>query len=81
MSHVGQAHVASFATPQAGAPPPHRFLFHARRAGAAPGAGHVLVQVTVAGGPAPSAAVAVRSDDAPAAAHVASLMQALLLSL
>jgi hypothetical protein len=91
VEHVKQAHIASFATPKGGAPPPHRFLFHARRApdgGSQPGTGtatapgRVLAQVSVDPAATPAAAsVVVRSDDAAAAAHVAELLQNLLLSL
>ena len=41
-AHIGQAHVANFATPREGGAPPYRFLFHAQAAGSG---AHVLVQV------------------------------------
>jgi hypothetical protein len=31
VAHIGQANIASFATPQPGGSPPYRFLFHAQR--------------------------------------------------
>lgn len=82
MDFVRQANVVSFATPRGGGAPPLRFLFHAQRAGAAgPAAGLALAQVTVAGAPAPSAAVVVKAGDADVAAHVEETLRTLLLSL
>lgn len=45
--HIGQAHVANFATPREGSAAPYRFLFHAQAAGSS---AHVLVQVGAAWG-------------------------------
>ncbi|KAI3438927.1 hypothetical protein D9Q98_001341 [Chlorella vulgaris] len=76
-AHIGQAHIANFATPREGSAPPLRFLFHAQAAGSSV---HVLVQVTVTKAPAAASAV-VKSDDPAAAQHVEELLQNLLLTL
>jgi hypothetical protein len=76
-AHIGQAHIANFATPREGSAPPLRFLFHAQAAGSS---AHVLVQVTVTKAPAAASAV-VKSDDPAAAQHVEELLQNLLLTL
>lgn len=41
-AHIGQANVATFATPREGSAPPLRFLFHAQAAGSG---ARILVQV------------------------------------
>ncbi len=74
--HLAQARLAVLAAPRPGAPPPLRFLVHARRAGG--GGARVLAEVRLAAG---GAAAAVASADAAAAAHVADALRALLAAL
>ncbi|KAL4434249.1 hypothetical protein ABPG75_000690 [Micractinium tetrahymenae] len=76
-AHIGQANVATFATPREGSATPLRFLFHAQAAG---NGSRVLVQVTVSKSP-PAAAAVVKSDSPEAAEHVLGLLQTLLLTL
>lgn len=73
-AHIGQAHVANFATPREGSAPPLRFLFHAQAAGSG---ATVLVQVTVSKAPL-GASVVVKSDNPEASEHVVELLQNLL---